>query len=156
MLLAPVWKLTAASNLLLSASRVAPNNFWPLNLVFSKMLFSSLPSSPYSACIAARSASPFVPLAAWVARSFMRCRMLVTSSSALSAVCSRDDASATLRMATSMPRLCASRRVATCRPAASSAAPLMRKPVPRRCWLEVRALLILFRLLEVLIAAGLL
>ena len=64
--------------------------------------------------------------AAWVARSFMRTSMLLTSSSAPSAVCSIAVAFWVLRIATAMPLVCAFRRVAICRPAASSIAELMR------------------------------
>ena len=146
-LVAPIWKDTSASNLPLVPSLL--NSFSPAKLLFSMILLSSLPSSLYSACIALRSASLLVPLADWVARSFMRCMISVISLSAPSAVCSSEEASLTLRRATAMPLVCAFMRVAICRPAASSAAELMRRPVPRRCWLVARALLVLFRLVWV-------
>ena len=66
------------------------------------------------------------PSADWVARSFMRVRMLVTSSSAPSAVCIIEIEFWVLRIATAMPLVWAFRRVAICRPAASSMAELMR------------------------------
>ena len=146
-LVAPIWKDTSAPNLPLVPSLL--NSFSPAKLLFSMILLSSLPSSLYSACIDLRSASLLVPLADWVARSFMRCMISVISLSAPSAVCSSEEASLTLRRATAMPLVCAFMRVAICRPAASSAAELMRRPVPRRCWLVARALLVLFRLVWV-------
>ncbi|MCY1307460.1 hypothetical protein D9M70_573850 [compost metagenome] len=110
---------------------------------------SSLPSSSHSDLMAVRSAVALVSFALWVARSFMRWRMSVTSLNAPSAVCSMEMASPVLRVATSMPRDWALRRVAICRPAASSAAELMRRPVPRRCWLVLSWPLVLFRLVWV-------
>jgi len=65
------------------------------------------------------------PSAAWVARSFMRRTMLVNSCSAPSAVCISEMPFWVFCAATDMPRVWASRRVAICRPAASSAAELI-------------------------------
>ncbi len=140
--LEPIWKLTAAASLVV-------NRFSPAYLVLLKMLVISLANSSNSDCREVRSSAELVSFAAWVARSFIRCRMSVVSLNAPSAVCSREMASPVLRMATSMPRDWALRRVAICRPAASSAALLMRRPVPRRCWLVPRALLVLPRLVWV-------
>ena len=131
-LLAPIWKTTPAAvapNLPASPSILpssAANRLAPAYLVLATMLYSSLASSSYSDCRAVRSSALLVSLAAWVARSFMRWTMSVISWKAPSAVCSRETASLVLRMATSIPRDWAFRRVAICRPAASSAALLMR------------------------------
>jgi hypothetical protein len=67
-----------------------------------------------------------VPLAASVARSFMRCRMSVTSLKAPSAVCIIEMPFWVFFWATAMPRVWEFRRVAICRPAASSMAELTR------------------------------
>ncbi|MNE85381.1 hypothetical protein D3C80_1823740 [compost metagenome] len=64
------------------------------------MLPSSLPSSLNSASMASMSLVLLVPLAAWVARSFMRWVMLVISSMAPSAVWIMETASWALRMPT--------------------------------------------------------
>ncbi len=123
---APIWKVMAAA-------RVPPCiSFWPPKLVLVMTLASSLPSASYSLCIAVLSAAFDEASAAWVARSFMRVSMLPTSSSAPSAVCSREVEFWVLRIATLMPLVCDFRRVAICRPAASSIAELIRKPVLRR------------------------
>ncbi|MNT15416.1 hypothetical protein D3C72_1504680 [compost metagenome] len=82
--------------------------------------------------MATLSLAPDDASAAWVARSFMRISMVLTSSNAPSAVCSIEVLFCVLRMATVMPLACARSRVAICRPAASSMAELMRKPVERR------------------------
>ena len=123
----PIWKVTAPSN--------APpfSSFLPPNVVLSTMLLSSDFSSVNSAFIAVMSLELLVPFAAWVDRSFMRCTMLVISSIAPSAVCIMETAFWALSIPTFWPLDWACRRVAICRPAASSAALLMRRPVPRRC-----------------------
>ncbi len=140
-LLAPIWKVIAAVNL-----PAAANSASPAYLVLVMMLVNSLPNSSYSGCSAVRSSVLLVSFAAWVARSFMRCMISVISLNAPSAVCNSETAPPVLRIATSMPRDCAFKRVAICKPAASSAAELIRTPVPRRCWLVPRALLVLLRL----------
>ena len=104
------------------------------------MLLSSEASASYSDCIAVLSEVVDDASADWVARSFMRIRMLLVSPSAPSAVCIIEIAFWVLRMAMAIPLVCALRRVAICRPAASSIAELMRKPVLRRV-IEVDRLL---------------
>ncbi|MNR32204.1 hypothetical protein D3C85_1497690 [compost metagenome] len=116
----------------------------PPNLVLSLMFFSSAVSSFISVPMARRSSALAVPLAPWVARSFMRWTILVISSMAPSAVCIMETASWALRMPTFWPLDWACRRVAICRPAASSAAELMRRPVPRRCMAVPSILLVEF------------
>ncbi|MOA27468.1 hypothetical protein D3C78_1483490 [compost metagenome] len=76
--------------------------------------------------MAVLSAAVAVAVDASVARSFIRSMMLDTSDSAPSAVCNRLIPFCAFFIATVMPRLCASRRVAICRPAASSCDELMR------------------------------
>src|SRR4028118_1027960 len=68
-------------------------------------------------------------LLAWTDRSRMRWRMLWDSFSAPSAVCTTDMPSWALRGATLRPPTCERRPSEMARPAASSAARLMRKPL---------------------------
>ena len=67
------------------------------------MLFSSAFSAVNSPCSDLRSSPLLVSSAAWVARSFMRNRMLFTSSNAPSAVCIMAVALLMLFIATPMP-----------------------------------------------------
>src|SRR3546814_3976348 len=62
-----------------------------------------------------------------------RCRLLVSSCSADSAVCDSDTPSLALRTAWLRPLIWVVNRVAIARPAASSLALLMRRPEDRRC-----------------------
>ncbi|MNJ67743.1 hypothetical protein D3C77_639410 [compost metagenome] len=64
----PIWKVTAAAPNL----PVALIRSWPPNLVLSLMFFSSAVSAFISVPMARRSSALEVPLAPWVARSFMR------------------------------------------------------------------------------------
>ena len=73
-----------------------------------------------------------MPFALCTASSRIRCSMLVTSSSAPSAVCAIEMPSFALRMPWFMPRTCASIDVEIARPAASSLAELIRLPVDSR------------------------
>ncbi|VXC74854.1 hypothetical protein SPHINGOT1_130243 [Sphingomonas sp. T1] len=73
-----------------------------------------------------------MPLDDCTASSRTRCSMLVTSSSAPSAVCAIEMPSFALRMPWFMPRTCAVIEVEMARPAASSLAELIRLPVDRR------------------------
>src|SRR5690606_17109518 len=66
----------------------------------------------------------------------MRCRIPVDCCRAPSAVCAREMPSLALRVATPRPLIWLVSRLEICRPAASSFALLMRKPVDRR-WREV-------------------
>ena len=74
-----------------------------------------------------------MPFEACTANSRMRCRFEVTEPRAPSAVCVSDTASPALRMAVERPRICAVKRWEIARPAASSFAPLMRRPDDIRC-----------------------
>jgi hypothetical protein len=71
-------------------------------------------------------------VADWIASSRRRVRMLLTSLSAPSPVCTREMPSLALREAWSSERTCERRRSLIARPAASSAAVEMRRPVDRR------------------------
>ena len=98
-------------------------------LVVLPMRFSSLLSSVISVWAAAVAVASCEPLlAAWTARSRMRCRIECTSESAPSAVCTTEMPSWALRMATLVPPTCERRPSLMERPAASSAARLIRKP----------------------------
>src|SRR4051794_1169603 len=100
------------------------------NAVWSPIRFSSELScviSDWAAVLAAVSVAP--PLAVCTARSRMRCRIEVTSFRAPSAVCATLMPSWVLRTATFMPPICERRPSEIERPAASSAARLMRKPL---------------------------
>jgi hypothetical protein len=72
------------------------------------------------------------PLAAWIASSRRRVRIELTSLSAPSAVCTNEMPSLAFRLACSSERTCERRRSEMARPAASSAAVAMRRPVARR------------------------
>src|SRR5262245_43619527 len=78
------------------------------------------------------------PLAAWIASSRRRTRMLLTSFSAPSPVCTSEMPSLALREAWPSERTCARRRSLIARPAASSAAVEMRRPVESRWKLRAR------------------
>src|SRR5438552_17185933 len=62
----------------------------------------------------------------------MRCKLFVSSPSALSAVCASEIPSLELRIAWFKPRICDVKRSEIARPAASSFALLMRRPEDRR------------------------
>ena len=73
-----------------------------------------------------------VPLAAWTDRSRMRWSMSLTPPRAPSATCTIETPSCALREATCMPRIWERISSLTARPAASSAARLMRRPEDSR------------------------
>ena len=113
---APTWKF----------SEPPWSRLMPLKFVFVAMRSSSLPRSSASVLIAARELVLFESLAPWTARSRMRCRIEVTSLSAPSAVWMTEMPSCALRPAWAMPEICDCRPSEIDRPAASSAALLMR------------------------------
>ena len=102
-------------------------------VVVSAIRVSSCCSCATSSCRAARSSPALEPLADWMASSRIRCRILVDSCSAPSAVCARDIPSFALRTAWFNPRICEVRRSEIARPAASSRAELILKPEDKRC-----------------------
>ena len=123
--LAPTWKVAVPN--------VPSSTFWPLNEVCVAMRSISARRCCTSASRAARSDDEFVALAACTASSRMRCRLLVTSASADSAVCASEMPSFALRTAWLRPRICVVKRSEMARPAASSLALLMRRPEDSRC-----------------------
>ena len=96
-----------------------------LKVVEVAMRSSSLSSWPTSACSEARSEAELVALAACTASSRTRCRMLVDSCMAPSAVWARLMPSLALRAAWLRPRICEVIRSEMARPAASSLAELV-------------------------------
>jgi hypothetical protein len=76
----------------------------------------------------------------------MRCRLLVTEARAPSAVCASEMPSLALRAAWLRPRICAVKRSAMARPAASSLALLMRRPDDRRAIAVERSVSVRFEL----------
>src|SRR5690349_12755633 len=122
--LAPTWKAAVPNE---------PSSTWrPLKVVCCEMRVTSARRCCTSASSAARSFSELVALADCTASSRMRCRLLVTSSSADSVVCDSEIPSLALRTAWFRPLICVVKRVAIARPAASSLALLMRMPEDRR------------------------
>ena len=135
-LLAPIWKV---------ALLVVARMFLPLNWVPPSVRVASCANCTNSSFMLVRSAALLVPLADCTASSRMRWKMSPTLPSAPSAVWDMEMASLALRTATFMPRTCVFMRSAMARPAASSLAPLTRRPEDRRCmdvasdiWLELR------------------
>ena len=125
--LAPIWNVMVVDRVGEPAVPApSPSSLLPPNVVLLMMLYSSWPRASNSACMAFWSSVFDEASAACVARSFMRTSMLVTSPNAPSAVCSIEVLFCVLLMATVMPLVWAFRRVAICRPAASSMAELMR------------------------------
>ena len=121
----PIWKVF----LLKEPSRI----FMLLNWVVPAMRSISEDSCSTSKFRFTRSSALLVSLADCTASSRMRCKMLVTSSIPPSAVWVSDIASLAFLIAMFRPRICESMREEMLRPAASSAAELMRVPVDRRC-----------------------
>ena len=118
--LAPTWKL---------AVKLPSSSFLPLKVVVLVMRFSSGLSWPISDWMALFASSLMPPaLEACTDRSRMRWRMLCVSVSAPSAVCTTEMPSWVLRTATFRPPIWDRRPSEMARPAASSAARLMRKP----------------------------
>ena len=109
------------------------SSFVPLKFVVVEMRVSSSLSWLTSFWMFAFALSFRLPeLEAWTDRSRMRCRMEVLVLSAPSAVCTTEMPSWVLRTACFMPPICERRPSEMARPAASSAARLMRKPEERR------------------------
>ena len=127
---APIWK---AMSVAAEFSRLLP-----LNLVPSSTRLTSVASAVYSSFRLARSLVSLVELADWTASSRMRCRDSPTLPREPSAVWAREIASLALREATVMPRTCEVMRSAIARPAESSLAELIRRPVDRR-FIEVES-----------------
>ena len=100
-----------------------------MKVVLSAMRVSSDFSAVASALIAARESVSLESLADCTARSRMRWRIECVSVSAPSAVCTTLTPSWVLRTATLRPPICERRPSEMARPAASSAARLMRKPL---------------------------
>src|SRR4051794_4569937 len=116
----PTWK---------TELKVPSSSFLPLNVVVLAIRSSSALSWVISDWMFSL-ASLFRPpeLEACTDRSRIRCRMLCVSVSAPSAVCTTEMPSWVLRTATFRPPICERRPSEMARPAASSAARLMRKP----------------------------
>src|SRR5659263_146799 len=99
-----------------------------LKVVLSAIRESSDLSAVASVLIALRESTSFESFALWTARSRIRWRIACDSVSAPSAVCTTEMPSWALRTATLRPPTCERRPSEIARPAASSAARLMRKP----------------------------
>ena len=84
--------------------------------------------------IAPRSSAPSESLPAWMAFSFIVCKMSIVDPSAPSATVSMDLASPMLESAWAWPRVVAVSLLEIVNPAESSAAELIRLPVARRSW----------------------
>ena len=122
--LAPTWNCAPAKE--------PSSRFTPLKVVWLATRSISETSWLTSACRASRSDCELVAFEDCTASSRMRCRLLVTSVSAPSAVWAREMPSLALRTAWFMPRICEVKRSEIARPAASSLALLMRSPEDRR------------------------
>ena len=136
--LAPIWKFlvpnSPLSNLLLPKE------------VVSAIRVNSLCKADNSFCIAPRSAAELEPLADCNDKSRIRCKILVDSFIAPSAVCAIEIPSLALRIATPIPLIWLDIRFDICKPAASSLALLMRMPVDKRSIDVERLLFALFKL----------
>jgi hypothetical protein len=131
----------------------------PLNFVFEAMSPIAAFSSSTSAEMLAFASASFVPLAYWTASSRIRWSIAWTSLSAPSAVWTIEMASWAFRVAWFRPRTCARSFSLMARPAASSAARLMRRPdesfstdlpkamavIPRFRWALRASMLVLIR-----------
>ena len=129
---APIWKSLVPNE--------PSRSFWPPNEVVSAIRVNSDCNAPSSFCIAPRSSAEFEPLADCKDKSRIRCKMLVDSCIAPSAVCAIEIPSLALRMATPIPLIWLVIRFEICRPAASSLALLIRRPDAKRS-IEVDVLL---------------
>src|SRR3954464_7100612 len=118
--LAPTWKVIGV---------VDPRALMPLKVIVLTMRLHSADSWTISAVMAALSPVESVPLLYWTASSRTRCRIECTSFSAPSADCTSDTPSSELRLAWLRPRIWARIFSEMARPAASSAARLMRRPL---------------------------
>ena len=116
---APTWKFSVPAPL---------RSLVPLKFVDCAMRPSSAWRLLASVVMFARASALFESFEAWTPRSRMRCRMLWTSVRAPSAVCTTEMPSWALRAATLSPPTCERRPSEIARPAASSAARLIRKP----------------------------
>ena len=132
----PAWTPVPTWNVIVEP--VPSSNGTPLNVVDNAMRSISLIRSPNSCCRVSRSSLLTVPLDAWMASSRIRIRMLLTSFSAPSPVCVSEMPSWALRIAWLVDRICARKRSEIAKPAASSAAVEMRKPVDSRRKLACR------------------
>ncbi len=119
--LAPTWKFIVPAE--------PSSSFLPLKLVDVPMRPSSLCRLLTSVAMAARASPLFESLPACTARSRMRCRIAWVSVSAPSAVWTTEMPSWALREACLRPPTCERRPSEMARPAASSAARLMRNPL---------------------------
>ena len=140
--LAPTWKLVVPKE--------PSNRLRPPKVVVSAIRVSSVVSAAYSDCREARSSALLEPLADWRASSRMRCRMLVDSCMAPSAVWAMEMPSLAFLVATFRPLIWLVRRLEICRPAASSLALLIFRPLDRRCMVVDRASEARFRFFWVL------
>src|SRR5882757_2691813 len=122
---APTWKVVTP----LLPSRT----FVPLNEVCAAIRVISAICCCTSLSRAARSAALFEPFADWTASVRMLCNASVKVDSAPPAVCASDTASFALLTAWFVPLICVVNCPLIARPAASSAALLMRKPDDKRC-----------------------
>ncbi|MNR08854.1 hypothetical protein D3C85_1250300 [compost metagenome] len=138
----PTWKVVVP--------KVPSSSFLPPKVVVLEIRSSSFFSSVTSEFSALRSSVLLEPLADCRARSRIRCRMLVDCCRAPSAVCAMEMPSLEFFTETPRPLIWLLRRLAICRPAASSLALLMREPVDRRCRETSRAREEVFRLRWVL------
>ena len=118
---APTWRVTIVGV-------DAPNSAMPLNVAESRIRTSSAVSCVISAPILAWSPVDSVPFDHWMASSRTRCRIECISFRAPSAVCTSEMPSWALRLAWAVPRIWARMPSEIARPAASSAARLMRRP----------------------------
>ena len=118
---APTWIVTVVAEL-------DENRAMPLNFELSRMRTSSAVSCATSAVILAWSDVDSVPLANWIDSSRTRCRIECISLSEPSAVWTSEMPSCALRLACAVPRIWARMPSEIARPAASSAARLMRRP----------------------------
>ena len=118
--------------MVLSAPSLPVNNDTSLNLVFVRTLLICVLRASISVLMFFLSLAEYVPFEDCTVSSRMRWSMLLTSSSAPSAVCAIEMPSLALRMPWFIPRICAVIELLMARPAASSFAELMRLPVDKR------------------------
>ncbi len=141
----PTWKLNACEAVCVQP-KVQPlptNSGAPAHWAWRTSLSICVLSCLISSKMAARSSTPKVSLAAWVALVFILVRMSLMLFRCPSATVMRDLASAMLASTCPRPLALKSNLVAMVRPAASSAAELMRLPVDRRSW-ATPSLLLMF------------
>src|ERR1051325_1686320 len=136
--LAPTWNATVPA--------LPSSTLVPLKLVCCAIRVTSARRCCTSLSSAARSVDELDPDADCTASRRMRCRLLVTSSSADSVVCAIEMPSLALRTAWFRPLIWVVKRVEMARPAASSLALLMRMPDERRSMAVLSLLCVLARL----------